>query len=360
MNLSYSKNVLIVSKKFHAGHWSHIKAVQLLLVELNYNVRFLINKNYSRNDFDPKVDIIGSIKSLKLMDIDIVFFLFPSIDNLFIGLRFRLFSRAKLIYLFHEPILSFNQFKVVGFRLTQLFRLYLIDSSSRLMCKICHLILLPSNIALNTYSENYIRCNKNFLRVPLIFLDETVTGKLNQDVCRNCISYIGTIAPDHAFNKFVDFIYKVMEDDLLPDINFQIATSSLVDIGVLQKLDKYLLNGRLSIKHGEWLTNAEINYYYNKSFLIWNAYDRTSQSGVLPKAFMFGVPILGNIKLSNEFLIDYVNGIYLHDNSDFIEILNAVNVIFVNQLSYTSNSRKSFLHHFYYKNYVSFFKDILK
>ena len=61
---------------------------------------------------------------------------------------------------------------------------------------------------------------------------------------------------------------------------------------IQNKLIIAYLRDRLKLVVGKPMSNLEINNYFNKSLVVWNAYRRSMQSGVLPKAYMFGTPVI--------------------------------------------------------------------
>ena len=138
-----------------------------------------------------------------------------------------------------------------------------------------------------------------------------------------------------------------------------IGTSSSINLELRNKLKFFQESNRLVIHDGNWLSNEEINIFFKDSIIVWNAYDRSTQSGILPKAFMFSTPVLGNSRIPNEFLIDYFNGIYLKDNTDNLEIVDAISVIIKNFEIFSLNSRHTFINKFHYGNYKFDFNKII-
>ena len=108
------------------------------------------------------------------------------------------------------------------------------------------------------------------------------------------------------------------------------------------------------------MTDEEINRYYASSFAIWNAYARTTQSGVLAKSFMFGTPAIVLRKNMNEFTHDGANVVVIDNNQDKEQIVNALMRIADNIDSFSSECRKEFEKSFYYKVYNNLFRTILK
>ena len=50
--------------------------------------------------------------------------------------------------------------------------------------------------------------------------------------------------------------------------------------------------GQLLVQQGRPLTEEEMSAAYRRSVATWNGYRRSTQSGVLPNAFMQGTPVI--------------------------------------------------------------------
>lgn len=353
-----SSKCLIVSHKYHAGHWSHIAATYSLFTDLGFSSYLNVNKRFSsKKNID--YNFCHHLCFNEIKDYKVVILLFPNIKNIWVLLKFRLFGNAKLIYLFHEPINNYFSFYRSGFSWYQLIKLFIINQLNKFTVIISNTVLLPSKAAFTIYQKFYKYLNSNFYLAPLLFDDEFNSTCLDIPN-RKYISYIGTIASDHAFTKFCDFIIHAINNELFQDKVFLIATNSKLDKSTKHKLLDLGNNINLKIVEGNWLSNDDINDFYKTSAVVWNSYDRSTQSGVLAKSFMFGTPLLGNIIIPNEFLVHKLNGLYLKNNSDFNEISNSIKEI-LNKLNYYSiNCRQTFLKNFYYKNLLSLFETILE
>jgi len=113
------------------------------------------------------------------------------------------------------------------------------------------------------------------------------------------------------------------------------------------------------LSHGKPLTNMEINEAYERSFCVWNAYRRSTQSGVLPKAFMFGTPVIAsNIGSFPEFVRDGENG-YLIDDYDFEALSQKLLLVRGNISAMSKNCRTTFENTFHWKAQISKMKTIL-
>ena len=108
-----------------------------------------------------------------------------------------------------------------------------------------------------------------------------------------------------------------------------------------------------------FLTDETGNFYFEKSVLVWNAYNRSMQSGVLPKAFMFGAPVVMLKKNENEFMQNKITGILIEDNNDVHEIKNAIEFILSKRDFFFVNCRFKFKETFYYKNKLDVFKKMI-
>lgn len=352
------KKAAVISLKYHPGHYSHLISTYLLCNNLGYDSVLLMAKNLDNFDINDVYKKKNNFIFHDYKDCSVAFFLFPSQWNIYEIIKFRIFGKAKVIYIFHEPIKSYYNFYIAGFSYVKLCKLFLIDIINKLTVKLSTHIILPSETSLSAYIDSYTKYNNKYSLIPLFFDDESLNHS-NILKKKRYISYIGTIAPDHAFNNFCSFIIFALENGIFEDLIFLIATSSQISVEINNKLNKYFNSNRLLLIHGAWLSNYEINEFYSQSLIIWNAYDRSNQSGVLPKSFMFSTPVLGNALIPNEYIQDRINGIYVKDNSNNIDIFNAINEILSNINSYCLNARNTFIKKFYYKNYITQFKKII-
>ena len=332
---------IVVSLKFNPGHVSHMIASFKQLNELGYDTYFYINEKFV--DFLPN-DLLKYVKIYgknNLDEVNLAIFLFPALYNIIEIIKIRLTNKCKILYVYHEPILNFKEFIDAGFTGFKFVMLYLKNFVNSIIVKMADIILLPSKKALYNYDNNKLYSNLNRYYVPLMYDDEVD----NKSQCNNksYFSYIGTIASDHSFDKYVNFIKWAIETNWYPEINFLIATRSecFLDFS----------SPRLTIVSGKPLTNQEINEWYAKSLVIWNAYKRTTQSGVLPKAFMFSTPAIILSENRNEFTIPGNNVEEIKDNTSIEQISEALLKIYNNLHYYKSNARNSFLQNFHYRQY---------
>lgn len=74
-----------------------------------------------------------------------------------------------------------------------------------------------------------------------------------------------------------------------------IATKTNIDVYLRSPLlAQAMMDGRLTVQSGRTMSSQEINTFYRRSICVWNVYNRSIQSGVLPNALMQGTPLIVN------------------------------------------------------------------
>ncbi len=107
------------------------------------------------------------------------------------------------------------------------------------------------------------------------------------------------------------------------------------------------------------MSNDEINIYYASSYLVWNAYNRSTQSGVLAKSFMFGTPGLVMRHNLSEFVENGREVKAVNSNADFTELDAAINDVLSNFDRYSTNARCNYERNYDYKNHNAEMQDII-
>jgi hypothetical protein len=293
--------------------------------------------------------IINSFSQLRDHEnISIAIFLFPSLKNFWDILRLRLHYKARIIYLLHEPFESLHSFIKAGFSLVQTFRIFLIHLVNYLLVLMSDRIILPSSRALEAYKQYYTHLRKEFILMPLLFEDEAKV--VSPKIDRKYISYIGTIAKDHAFDQFTAFVTQALDANWFPDCTFLVATRSPLPERERRMLTPHIHSGRVVIQEGMPMTNDTINAFFSTSLVIWNAYRRSMQSGILPKAYMFGTPVLVSPMNASEFFEDHRHGIQIEQDYDPGATRAAVNEILDNFNDYSFQCREKFISTFHHIN----------
>lgn len=340
---------LIISLNFNPGHVSHLMASYRQCEELGYESVYYINHEFIH--FLPQRSRIVTDTEDSSPKADIALFLFPSQKNIFLIRKLKK-QGAKIVYIFHEPLAPINVYRKAGFSDKYLLKLWIVDHISALTVKWSNIVLLPSRKAVNYYEKNHLYKNPDYHYLPLMYCDEREERHLK--LPRVYFSYIGTIAADHSFREYLEFVKWAVEEDRLDGVNFLIATKSEFDVPASLRDSK-----RVIIHKGKPMTDEEINAYYASSIAVWNAYIRTTQSGVLAKSFMFGSPVVVLRSNLNEFTIDGENVVAIDDNTDKKQIEKAVSEIMRNFGHFSMYTRQKFENTFYYRVYNQMFKDLI-
>lgn len=343
---------LSVSLNYNPGHFSHLAASYRMFEDLGFESVLYINPLFDQMDDRNEFQKIHSLKDLYDGDtVKRAIFWFPSIKNIPAILKLKLKFRSNICYVFHEPFDSVLNYRRGGFSWLKIFKTYLINVVNIVTVIFSDQVLLPSNKSYNLYKKSYKKYNSNFAMIPLIFDDEAEDVNIDD---KNYISYIGTIAADHAFQNFIELFKFAKRNDLLRNFKFCIATKSNIEVDLLHELTAL---GDIEIKHGFPLSNAEINTFYARSYIIWNAYNRSNQSGVLPKSYMFGTPVISTVSSAGDFVQNDFNSILIENNRDYQKICEKIIGLENIYADMSANARNTFLEKFYYKNYINHFKN---
>lgn len=340
---------LIISLNFHPGHVSHMVASYKQCEELGYMASYFVDpgfENYLPKNSRILKNVINSCPTT-----DLAIFLFPSHKNL--PLIWKMKNKGvKVVYIFHEPLSSMSDYRKAGFSYKHLAKLWLINCINQLTVKLSDIILLPSKKAVDFYEKNPLYTNQNYNYLPLMYDDERREG--HSSMPRLYFSYIGTVAADHSFNEYLSFVEWAITEDKIPNMQFLVATKSSFEVPEVLKKSK-----RVTIYQGKPFTDEEINAYYASTYCVWNAYARTTQSGVLAKSFMFGTPALVLKNNCNEFAHDGIEIKAIEDNSNKQEIVEAIEEIVKNFNQYSTSCRKQFMDSFYYRVYNEQFENLI-
>lgn len=348
---------LVISFKFNVGHLSHLIASYKQLRDLGIQSYLLINKKNIKY-LNQECEIINKRKILFFKKIDYVLFWFPSVLNIFMILYLKLFHKSTIIYVFHEPIFSYRDYFKLKLSFKDNVIFILADFVNILTCCLSDEVILPSKISYNIYKDKYYTFNKNHHLMPLIYDDE-LRSEIDFDQ-KQYFSYIGNISEHHGFSSYLTFVEAYLTNIDLKKIKFCIATKSSLgkyQNRILNLKKKY--NDNLILKYGNPMDNDTINHYYKISFAIWNAYNRSNQSGVLPKSFMFYTPVV-TTDLKNSLLVNNENSIFIQSNENFEEILDSLIKIESNRQIMFVSSRNTFCREFHYSTTNKVFSNILK
>lgn len=348
------RTALIVSLNFNPGHVSHLRASYHQFEDLGYESWYYVNKDFK--DFLPKDSKVLFYGEDKPSSADVAIVWFPSQKNLNVMWSLKRKFKTKIIYCFHEPVTSFQEFYDSGYTRKQVLIERIKDWIGAYTSNIAYAVVLPSKKAYNNYLAGKLYKNPNAIYLPLMYDDERTEEHIKTE--RKYFSYIGTVAPDHSFNEFVSFIKWAYKQEPLNKCQFLIATRSVVESD--DELNKMIEAGRLKLIQGKPMDDERINSCYASTYVVWNAYARTMQSGVLAKSFMFGTPAVVMRKNLSEFTEEGKEVVAIDDNTSFEQIENAVLTIINNFRAFSESARYQFENSFFYKNYNNTIKSIIK
>lgn len=335
------RKAVVVSLNFHPGHVSHMVASYKQLEELEYESTYHVSKGFI--PYLPEHSRVSIYGEDKLQNIDVAIFVFPSQRNLLLIRKLKK-QGAKILYIFHESLAPMKEYRKAGFSYKYLVKLWVINRISSLTVKWSDVVLLPSKKAVDFYNANPLYKNANNHYLPLLYDDERTQE--HQQIERKYFSYIETVAADHSFGEYLKFVEWAVKENKLQGMKFLIATKS--EFEMPQVLND---STRVEIRKGKPLCNEEINEAYASTLVVWNAYARTTQSGVLAKSFMFGTPAVVLKKNLSEFTIEGQEVVAIDDNTSFEEIESAVNRIVSDFNHFSVSCRRRFEETFYYRRY---------
>jgi glycosyltransferase involved in cell wall biosynthesis len=253
---------------------------------------------------------------------------------------------AKIYYLYHEPWqMSLEYLRTEGLGATV--RAALAHRMTVPVLRMAEKVILQSEYGLAEYRRVDARHNERAVCFPLIYEDDAGCGARQAVPAKPYFSFIGKPCRSHGFDQYLAVVRHALANGR--GLQFLIASrhaapdSLAWDPLVRRNAD------RVEIRCGRPLTNAEINLCYAQSFCVWNLYRRSTQSGVLPKAYMFGAPVIASrIGSFPEFMQPGITGLFA-DGGDVEGILAALEEIQRNRDGFAANCRKMFLETFYYR-----------
>ncbi len=343
--------VLIISKRFSPAHVAHMIGYANLFMDLGYDIFWYLDDKYytwpGLMEFGRKVDDVTKIDK-----IDIVVICNSSPYNFLLARKLKK-QGAFVIYIFHEPTLGIHR---KGESLFDRVKLFVACCLSLMTVKYATIVSLPSKMALNMYRESFLKWNDNIEYFPLLFNDDFNKYKKNT---REYMSFLGAAVSSHNFMGFISFIkYAYINGS-----HFKYIIASRINIDAVINQDEILKEmirrDVLKINHGSPIPDETMNAYFCESFCIWNVYADSTQSGVLPRAFMLGTPVLASdVGSFPEYITPGENGEFC--TNDMADMLDKVTYIKSNIDIYSNNCRKAFLNTFYYKANMMRMKKILQ
>lgn len=344
----------IFSLKFSPGHLAHVLALRSLLKELSIDVDIFLDTKYADYDRQMLNDIAYSGPLEAGARIDVAIFQNPSTKNSAVAGRLKSQFGTKVIYHYHEPYHSLRAYAHEG--LVQAAKILAAHYYSKGMLKISDVIIVHSRFAQENYMRRDIRFNLNNIYIPLMLDDESCPPPEPSHPAY--FTFIGHAVPGHRFDLFLELIESGLLDET--GTKYRIVTRSDISWVLRRRGVRSLLgNGRLNILQGHPIATPVLNAALRSSLGIWSLYSRCSQSGVIPKAFMYGVPVLSSqVGSLAEFVKDGYNGVVCSSLS-VADIAVAVERMLATRATLSEGARRTFMDTFHYRNYLDQYRGVL-
>lgn len=342
--------VLIASVHFGAGHTAHLQAYQKLSEECGYETALYLHKDYMKLFNNIQGMLFFAEDEVRAFKPDVVWIYNTGTEDIeLIKLAKKLHSR--IVYVLHEPYMGFRELIKDGSYWWKQGAACVLNDW---ICRQSDKVVLSSKYAAKNCRKYMRGAYKKHVMFPLIFEDEMAAEKEK----RQYFSMASAYGESKASDEFLNFVKKSAGRN---DIKFLIATRTDISARISDPvLKKMIDSGRLIVQQGRPLTEDEMNTAYRTSIATWNAYKRSTQSGVLAHAFMQGSPVIAtHVGSFDEYVVDGKTGTFIRDYS-YLEIFNAYKRMEGNIETISSNCRNAFLHRFYYRNQEDRFRKIIE
>jgi glycosyltransferase involved in cell wall biosynthesis len=348
------RRAAVISAHYACAHASHMLALAQSLRAIGFAVTFILDEGYLSSS---QLSLIGDTvpasqyhKDPARPLLDVAIFCNSAIKNHSLARTLRA-RKTRVLYLFHEPesvwnwkgLKSEGAMKALRFLCSTYYSIKTLRQASG--------VIVCSSYAHWLYQQNYLRFNRNVYVMPLLFDDEVGSERFEQMRSqKHYFGFVGTACKAHGFDAFVKFAKFSLGHG--SDISFAIATR--VDLASLlqsdQELAKLVKQGKIRMQHGRELSNEEINQHSLECFCIWNVYRRSTQSGVLPRSYMAGTPVLASrVGSFHEEVQPRFTGEFVDVNEDPAAILATVQNLREHAADYFDQCRKRFLEKFYFR-----------
>lgn len=345
-------NIIIVSLHFSPGFIGHMKAWYMLCERSGYNAIIYFDKQYLPFFDENEYKCIVNISDAQQYHPHIAIVQNTGFENISF-FKWCTKSKCKLIYILHEPYMGMKEMIKDGNYFAKQ------AVACGLNVWLCHKstkVILCSKYAEQNCKKYMKRAANKACNLPLLFLDEY--DQKNKDN-REYFSMIGTCAESHGSDIFISYIRHAYEKGYKQ--KFQIVTRSDISNRITDPVYKKMQDeGQLIIKQGRPLSEEEMSIAYRQSIATWNGYRRSTQSGVLPNAFMHGTPVVATrLGSFEEFVLPGRTGVFI-DDFEYDTITNALETVRRAGDVMNNECRNYFLKFFYYNNQVDSFRTIIE
>jgi glycosyltransferase involved in cell wall biosynthesis len=352
-----SGRALLVSLRCNPAHIQLLIAYAKAIQSLDLEAVFLLDPAYSRfSELGNAAPILEPGKARLNSRWDCAIFFNPSLKNLETAKSLKKHG-TRILYILHEPWqMSPSYVKDEGVRAAGM--AILAHRSTLPVLRAADHIILQSQYGLQIYRSKDARYNGSASYIPLLYDDDLRDDMSSLIQKKRYFSYIGNPCRAHGFDQFLNVVRLSLQQNR--DIQFLIASGGhSLPKGCLSDPIFTQNSCRIEIQSGRRLSNDEINSYYAQSICVWNVYRRSTQSGVLPKAFMFGAPVVcSTVGSFPEFVTSGRNGeiVSARDPECIIEAFQRFKEDLV---SYATRCRRDFMSTFYYRAHLRDLSDLL-
>lgn len=346
------KRILITSLHFSPAFIGHMEAWYELCENCGYEPELFVDKQYTQYFKGKKYKYTTKFSQVQKFKPDFTVVQNNGTENIQF-FRWCNKNNCIILYIVHEPYMGFKELMKDGDYWWKQAGACVLNNW---LCSKSTKVILCSDYAEDNCKRYMKSAYKKVVRIPLLFLDGETSEKLEE---RRYCSLIGT----YSYPKGSDLFLKFIKDSVQRgyDIDFQIATRSNMKEELKDEVFRDLIKkGKLLVQEGRTLTTDEMNQAYKRSICTWNGYRRTTQSGVLPNAFMMGTPVLAsNIGSFKEFVKPGITGEFI-DPENTKSIYKAYLKIKENVETYSNGCRKEFLNNNFYRSQVNVFKKLIE
>jgi len=355
--------LLIVALKYSPVHINLCRAYGEPLRKQGWKVKYLLSNEFAWKTPPSQLDhtiFLGSSRTLtgvlwdtfanltvhrqKIMVLlrslspSLIFFEAPHPANIIIASYARRVNpQIRLWALLHEPFVREKQY--YGRR--QGWVISVNHAITTFLLPFLDGVLVASEEAMTQFKERYRYFKGPVLKVPLLFEDRSEIVNMK----RRYFSFVGFA----ALNKGIDIFFKMVEffagHRQEKKWEFQIATSSDIS-GYLRKLSSSAQDC-LRVVNKRNLSDSEIDAAIRESYAVIAPYRYTTQSGVLPVAFMHGTPVISTaVGGLREFVIPGETGYIVENIDSWSEWERCFILVQENFEQLASRCRDFFLQHF--------------
>jgi len=339
--------VAIVSLRCNPAFIQHLIAYAKAVTELGHEVVLLLDPAYQHfTELREVAPILEPGANLCADSWTHAVFLNVALENRELADALR-HQNTKILYVYHEPW-QMSVSYLFGEGIKSTLKAILAHRTTIPMLRIANMVILESQFGLEAYQGSDARFNGACTSFPQIYDDEAPNDLPSLLAPKRYFAFIGALCHSHGFDQFVTFMQNSLEQG--KNVTFLIASRNPFPAHILRSARLRPNLGNIEIRCGQPLTNDEMNRCYAESFCVWNIYRRSTQSGVLPKAFMFGTPVIAS-KLGSfpEYIEEGVNGRFA-TAEDHQGIQKALEEIRRNIGTYAANCRRTFVDTFFYRS----------